>query len=329
MPLLPQMPTIPQDVEVIDLTGLSDDEDGDEWEDVIDLTNLPSDDDKNNNEPDRAPRQYTILDLPPRPHYTLVDNRSRAGQNRTRRASRAPSTHAPIRHASVVRRVPVRRDVCELCARVVRWGPGVLITKHHLYPQQMTKKYPEKFTDAQRTSIALLCRPCHDACHRAHSNRTLADYYYEVNLLRADPNVHAHVRSMQRASTPELIMRYGDGVHVRRRKDRVRAARSVPPHMVRSLRSRRVEVPLMYTNRVWRKPQMPTSPHPVSVRRSARLLAKGIGQPLVPIIVIDDDDAQDVVMREGSNEEEHGSVRDIVSREELAALEARGEYIPL
>lgn len=333
MPLLPQMSRIPQDVEIIDLTGLSDDGDGNDWEDVIDLTNLPSDDDDENNEernkePDRVLKQYTILDLPPYPHYTLIDSQPRAIPKRTRRGARVPTADVPIRHASPVPatrvpapRAPVRRDICELCARVVRWGPGVLITRHHLYPQQMTKRYPERFTEAQKTSIALLCRPCHDACHRAHSNRTLADFYYEVDLLRADPNVQAHVRSMRRATTPELITRYGDGVNVRGRKQRMRAAARIPPH-----------VAFRYPNRVWRRttppPQRPL-PHPGSVRRSARLLAKGIGQPLVPVIVVEDDDAQDVVMHDGSNGKEHEGVHDAVSREELAALEARGEYIPL
>ncbi|KAI3398342.1 hypothetical protein diail_9434 [Diaporthe ilicicola] len=347
MPQAPRMPHVSQDVEVIDLTGLSDEEDGNEWEDepeVIDLTNLPSDDDE---EQARIPRQYTILDLPARPHYTLLDIQPRTGQRRARRPSpcrAAPIAAAPVPAAPAARyphayaaRVPVRREICELCARVVRWGPGVLITKHHLYPREVTKKYPERFTRAERNAVALLCRPCHDACHRAHSNRTLADYYYEVDLLRADPNIEVHVRSMQRATTPELIEKYGDGVTVVRRKKKqlLRAARK-DPHVAQAVGSGDVSLPSRSQRRAlrWalRNPPPPhvqrPLPHPGSVRRSARLAAKGIGQRLVPIIEIEDDDMQDAETRESPKGKEREGVHNVVSHE-LANLEARGEYIPL
>ncbi|KKY29345.1 putative proline-specific permease [Diaporthe ampelina] len=328
-PQLSQVPQAVEAIEVIDLTGVSDDEDEDEdrdnWEDVadvVDLTNLPSDDDKDdandsNEELDGLPLNYTIPNLRPRRH-ALVDSPPLAGQTCSRRAARVPA------------RVPVRRDICELCARVVRWGPGYLVTKHHLYPQEITRKYPDRYTQAERGAVALLCRPCHDACHRAHSNRILADFYFSVDLLKADPHVQAHIRTMQRATTPELIARHGDGVHVRRRKERRRAAMTVKQRKVASrymLRktASRVTVPRP-------SPPPPPPPPPPGVRRSARLLAKSMGgRSEVPVIVIEDEDEdmQDAVIHVDPKETENEGAQDIVSQEELLALEARGEYIPL
>lgn len=348
--------------EVIDLTGDSDEEDGDDWEDVpdvIDLTNLPSSDEgeveDNDDDADEdlngVPQNYTILNLPPRRH-ALVDSPLIAGHTRSRRAVRVPA-RVPARVAA---RVPVRRDICELCARVVRWGPGCLITKHHLYPQEITKKYPDRYTQAESKSIALLCRPCHDACHRAHSNRTLADFYFSVDLLKADPHIKAHVQTMRRATTPELIARHGDGVHVRSRKERRRALMSLPQRVLTSKKQRKAISTLQKALTVKQRtvasrymlretasrvpvllpspPPPAPPPPPAGVRRSARLLAKGMdGQSEVPFIVIEDndedEDMQDAVTHEDSNENENEEAQDVVSQEELAALEARGEYIPL
>lgn len=337
-------------VEVIDLTGISDDEDGDDWEDVpeiIDLTNLSSngddgeDDDAGAQRLDGGLQNYTILNLPSRRRYTVIDRPPITAPTRPRRRARAPA-RVPSR---VPARVPVRRDVCELCARVVRWGPGCLITKHHLYPQEVTKKYAGRYTDAQKHSIALLCRPCHDACHRTHSNRTLADFYYEVELLKVDPNIQAHIRSMQRATTPELIQRYGDGVNVRGRKYRMRAARA-------SLERRAMEDPRLTEANLRALAQQPipsvrrsvrlaeTDLHalappfpPPGNRRSARLLGRSLGeQQQIPVIVIDDDDdddMQDAVIHENTKGGDNEEVQDAVSQEGLTALAALGEYIPL
>lgn len=352
----PQAPLAEEAIEVIDLTGLSDDDDGDEWEDVrdvIDLTNLPSsdeDEDQNGADADEeledAPRHYTILNLPPRQH-TLINGTSLPGQTRAarraaRRADRAADRAVERAAKKAAKRaakrdptrVPVRRDICELCARVVRWGPGCLITKHHLYPQEITRKHPDRYTMAQKGSIALLCRPCHDACHRAHSNRALAEFYYAVDLLKADSNIEAHISSMQRATTPELIERHGDGVHVRRRKERVRAARSEPHRNLflnqgnalsrYKLREKALPAPLPLP--------APRSPPPPGVRRSARLLAKSMGrQPRVPVIVIEDEDEemQDAAIHEDPKGKENEELQDVVTEAELAALEAIGEYIRL
>lgn len=341
---------------MIDLTGLSDGDDGDDWEDVpevVDLTNLPSDDENEDHdnavadaELEDVPQNYTIFNLPPRGHPLLngppnppipaqTRSQKRSAKREAKRAARAAARAALAAGqvpARVPARVPVRRDICELCARVVRWGPGCLITKHHLYPQEITKKYPDRYTLAQKGSLALLCRPCHDACHRAHSNRALAEFYNEVDLLKADPNIQAHISSMQRATTPELIARHGDGINVRQRKEKVRLARSNPQ---RKLVLRQGEALSRYNLRQMALPSAPPAPSPPSppgVRRSARLLAKNMGeQPRVPVIVIEDEDEhmQDAAIHEDPREEENGGVQDIVTEAELAVLEGLGEYIRL
>lgn len=353
-PPAPPAPQVPQDVEaeVIDLTGLSDEDDSDDWEDVrgvIDLTNLSSDDENDGQEEGEVqdlkdvPQNYTILNLPPR-QYARIISPPRPGLRRSRRKARVPAP-VPARipppvPARVPARVPVRRDTCELCERIVRWGPGCLITKHHLYPQQITKKYPGRYTQAQKGSLALLCRPCHDACHKTHSNRVLADFYNQVDLLKADPNIQAHISVMRRATTPELIEKHGDGVHVRSRKERVRAmaamaARSEPRRVlalnqgVALSRSRPQRAAAL---RVVRAQAPSPSPPPPGVRRSARLLAKDMeGQPQTPVIVIEDDDEDmhDVVPHEDPKTKGDENGQDFVIKEELVVLEARGEYIPL
>ncbi|KAG6361924.1 hypothetical protein INS49_010153 [Diaporthe citri] len=342
LPPVPQLPRVPQAVEaveVIDLTGLSDEDVGDEWEDVpdiIDLTNLPSDDEDGDDdhnadeEIDDVPQNYTILNLPPR-RYTSINGPPvplpLPGQTRSaRRAARAAARAAARVSARVSARVPIRRDICELCARVVRWGPGCLITKHHLYPQEITKKYPDRYTQAEKKSIALLCRPCHDACHRAHSNGVLADFYNQVDLLKADPNIQAHISSMQRATTPELIARHGDGINVRRKKERVRAAMTYPHKVLALKQGKALSRPNL------RERALGVPPPPPGVRRSARLLAKSTGdQSQVPVIVIEDEgeDTQDGVIHEEAQGKENEKMQGIVIDEELAVLEALGEYIRL
>jgi hypothetical protein len=214
-------------------------------------------------------------------------------------------------------------------------------------PPRNHKKYAERYTPAQKGSIALLCRPCHDACHRTHSNRTLADFYYEVDLLKADPHIQTHILSMQRATTPELIQRYGDGVNVRGRKYRIRVARAA----ARAEEEREAAGRPRLTEANLRALNQPSTPvvrrsvrltetdlralapsAPAGVRRSTRLLAKSVSdQHRVPVIVIEDEneDTQDAVIHENSTGKENEKVQDAVSLEELAALAARGEYIAL
>lgn len=155
-------------VELIDLTGLSSDdehednaageEDG-EWEDIIDLTNLSSDDED---------EDVVELAIPQQ------------------------------------RKKEKRRDqTCELCNRVARYDRGV--TKHHLYPQSVTKAASAgAYTPEQRNATANLCWPCHCAIHRIMTNETLAASFHSVEKLKADDEVQSWIRKMQRATTADL-----------------------------------------------------------------------------------------------------------------------------
>ncbi|KUI69886.1 Uncharacterized protein YisB [Cytospora mali] len=167
-------------VELIDLTGLStddeqdnsadhDDNDNGEWEDiteVIDLTNLPSDD----------------------------ENDAAVEVVKANQPSAAPT----------LQRHQLRRtDTCELCNRVARYDRG--ITKHHLYPQSVVKAAAEgKYTAEQKCSLALLCWPCHSAIHRIIPNDRLAQSFHSVELLKAHSEVQDWVQRMKRATTAEL-----------------------------------------------------------------------------------------------------------------------------
>lgn len=138
---------------------------------------------------------------------------------------------------------------------------------------------------------------------------------------------------MQRASTPELIAEHGDGIHVRRRKQRLRAARNDPPKVLtrRQLKLLAKHPSHQASAKALHNPQPPQRqlPHPGGLRRSARLLAKGMGHPQVPAVVIEDEDEQHAVIHEDSKGKEDEKMLDAVSREELAVLEAGGDYIPL
>lgn len=152
---------------------------------------------------------------------------------------------------------------------------------------------------------------------------------------------------MQRATTPELIQRYGDGVNVRGRKYRIRVARAA----ARAEEEREAAGRPRLTEANLRALNQPSTPvvrrsvrltetdlralapsAPAGVRRSTRLLAKSVSdQHRVPVIVIEDEneDTQDAVIHENSTGKENEKVQDAVSLEELAALAARGEYIAL
>ncbi|KUI53481.1 Uncharacterized protein YisB [Cytospora mali] len=166
-------------VELIDLTGLSTDDEQDnradndndengDWEDiteVIDLTNLPSDD----------------------------ENDAAVEVVRANQASAARMPRHQLR----------RTDTCELCNRVARYDRG--ITKHHLYPQSVVKAAAEgKYTPEQKGSLALLCWPCHSAIHRIISNDRLAKSFHSVELLKAHAEVQDWIQRMKRATTAEL-----------------------------------------------------------------------------------------------------------------------------
>ncbi|ROW01312.1 hypothetical protein VMCG_05928 [Cytospora schulzeri] len=209
-------------VELIDLTGLStddeneivlDDEDDSsgDWEDVttvIDLTNLPSDDE------DEA-----VVEIPS--------------------IETAPT--APAQHGQRQRARHRRAETCELCDREARYDRG--ITKHHLYPQSVVKAAPkDTYNTEQKNSVALLCWPCHSAIHRIMSNNRLAASYHSVPLLKTHVDVQSWIRKMQRATTAELDppnRRKNRVVHVATRASKRKAKLPSRPSSRRPLPSQR------------------------------------------------------------------------------------------
>lgn len=171
-------------VELIDLTGLSSDDENDnksdnkgddtgEWEEVhtiIDLTNLPSDDEEQD-----AVKIFSADHIPT-----------------------VPAEHRQQQPAK-----PNLADTCELCGREARYDRG--ITRHHLYPQSVVKAAPtDAYTPEQKNSVALLCWPCHSAIHRMMTNTRLATSFHSVELLKTSAEVQSWIRRMQRATTAEL-----------------------------------------------------------------------------------------------------------------------------
>lgn len=234
-------------IEVIDLTGLPDDEehevnaadhdDNDEWEDVpdvIDLTNLPTDDEDEDED---------VAEL-------------------------AKVRHGRATAGSLQRKFQrLRKQTCELCNRVARYDRG--ITKHHLYPQSVVKAAPNgTYTKKQKKATAQLCWPCHSAIHRIMPNETLAASFHSVELLSAHGEVQAWVRKMQRATTAEL-----DAPSQKSRALRV-AARVVPKRRTKLLLGPLpVQRPLPS-----QRPKEDLSLF-AELRRSARLAELGTGAP--------------------------------------------------
>lgn len=70
---------------------------------------------------------------------------------------------------------------CELCDRFIQ------TTRHHLYPKEthdwLTKKNESKYTTNELRKTIALCRMCHSAIHRFHSNRELAIDFCSLELL--------------------------------------------------------------------------------------------------------------------------------------------------
>lgn len=88
-------------------------------------------------------------------------------------------------------RKPRKPAQCELCQRAI----GAL-TEHHLHPKSRhkDKRLLKQFSrDHLRLSIAWLCGPCHKHIHRKISERELAYEYFDVERLRAHPEVSEFV----------------------------------------------------------------------------------------------------------------------------------------
>ena len=70
---------------------------------------------------------------------------------------------------------------CELCGRFIQ------TTRHHLYPKEthdwLMKKNDIRYTTNELRKTVALCRMCHSAIHRFHTNRELAIDFCSLELL--------------------------------------------------------------------------------------------------------------------------------------------------
>ncbi|MBX7221363.1 MAG: HNH endonuclease [Blastocatellia bacterium] len=75
---------------------------------------------------------------------------------------------------------------CELCRREVKET-----TEHHLIPRARHKVYKRKkdFDTAVLHRTISVCRPCHKNVHALFTEKELAESYYTVELLLANPEV--------------------------------------------------------------------------------------------------------------------------------------------
>ena len=74
--------------------------------------------------------------------------------------------------------------VCELCEHERK------LTRHHLRPRSVHNRLLKRgFSRDELNTCADICRPCHNAVHRAEDNRTLADEYFTVARLREHPHI--------------------------------------------------------------------------------------------------------------------------------------------
>ena len=79
---------------------------------------------------------------------------------------------------------------CALCGRELK------LTWHHLIPKKLHKRpaFRRKFAlDYMRSERIAICRPCHDAVHRFHTELELGQTLNTLERLRADPAVARHV----------------------------------------------------------------------------------------------------------------------------------------
>jgi len=72
-------------------------------------------------------------------------------------------------------KLPPQADNCELCER-----PVARLTRHHLIPKHLhrKKRFQKLFTKEDLITRTLwVCRPCHNAIHKARSEYELGLYF--------------------------------------------------------------------------------------------------------------------------------------------------------
>lgn len=68
--------------------------------------------------------------------------------------------------------------VCQLCEREVAH-----LSRHHIIPKS-----------EGGTEIVELCAPCHRTLHAFFENKTLADWYSNLDRIRDDPKIQAWLK---------------------------------------------------------------------------------------------------------------------------------------
>ncbi|MFE8070752.1 hypothetical protein QQM79_06805 [Marinobacteraceae bacterium S3BR75-40.1] len=91
--------------------------------------------------------------------------------------------------------LPAQPDHCELCGR-----PVADLTKHHLIPRRLHRKkhFQRKFAREEMLSrILWVCRPCHNAIHRARNEQQLGMHYNTRERLLEIPELQEFVQWLQ------------------------------------------------------------------------------------------------------------------------------------
>lgn len=102
----------------------------------------------------------------------------------------AVSATLPLRDVRSVRQLVDAEHaddaLCELCLQSRR-----RLTAHHLYPRSEHARLLKKgaLKETLTHTLAMICRPCHNAVHRAEDNRTLAADWHSVDKLRTHPSI--------------------------------------------------------------------------------------------------------------------------------------------
>lgn len=78
-------------------------------------------------------------------------------------------------HSLMMLKLPPQPECCELCER-----PVAQLTRHHLIPKHLhrKKRFQKLFSKEDLITRTLwVCRPCHNAIHKARSEQELGLYY--------------------------------------------------------------------------------------------------------------------------------------------------------
>jgi len=75
---------------------------------------------------------------------------------------------------------------CEICEREI---PD--LTKHHLIPRSChkTKKTKSKHSREELNQCILICQPCHSNIHNVFTEKTLAESFNTLDLLKEDEDI--------------------------------------------------------------------------------------------------------------------------------------------